>query len=248
MNNVAHPAHVSHALREVGEDLVRGGGDAVEPVVEDQHPFVVPRHLLVRVVDDERTVEAVVQLRADVGVEPVGARMRGDELVCELSARGDGGLGYRRDSIHVVAEGESVPVHGGVRVELVADGRFQRVACGEPDYRGGDTSERPGGGGGTGQVERGGGGGEVDGGDSAGAAAVLLRAGHRCAGGCHPLRRGGAGGEHGCRDGAQSESEHTSSGQQHRGGRCGRERTVRHVRAPSAWSSQRAPGRAGGAA
>ena len=34
------------------------------------------------------------------------------------------------------------------RVELVADGRFQRVACGEPDYRGRDTSERPGGGGG----------------------------------------------------------------------------------------------------
>lgn len=87
--------HAAHALPEFGEDLVGSAGDTVDPVVQDDHPFVVVRQRLARVLDDQRGVQAAVELDADVRVEDVRARGVGDEPVGEGGAGAYGGLGGR---------------------------------------------------------------------------------------------------------------------------------------------------------
>ncbi|BDN84678.1 hypothetical protein NJB1907Z4_C48930 [Mycobacterium pseudoshottsii] len=81
---------------------MRALADTVGPVVEDNNPFGVVAVGFGRIVDDERQVQAVVVLEADMRVCSVGARIRdrepiGEVLVCaDVGVRGLG-------AIHVVA-------------------------------------------------------------------------------------------------------------------------------------------------
>ncbi|SIM92228.1 Uncharacterised protein [Mycobacteroides abscessus subsp. abscessus] len=104
---------VHHALAEFLHHLVGRRDDAVEPVVQDDDPLLVVVALLVRVVDDQRGVQAAVLLDADVRVEPVGPGVREHELVGERAAWLDRLLRQVRHAVHVVAQCQAVPVHGG---------------------------------------------------------------------------------------------------------------------------------------
>src|SRR3546814_11401000 len=97
-----HPAHARVA--EPGKDGVRVG--AVEPVVEDEDELTVVVAWLVGVLDDERRVQAAVELGPDVGMEEVGAGVGGGELVVEPLARRHRRLGDTGDAVHVVAPRE----------------------------------------------------------------------------------------------------------------------------------------------
>ena len=79
--------------RQVGEDLVGGAAGAVDPVVQDDDPFRVVVAGLGRVVDDQRPVQAAVELHPGVRVIEVRARIRGGELVGEASRRRRSGPG-----------------------------------------------------------------------------------------------------------------------------------------------------------
>src|SRR3546814_9991680 len=50
----------------------------------------------------------------------VGPRLGGDELITEVLAGADRRLGRAGDAVHVVAQRQAVPVHGGVGGEPVA--------------------------------------------------------------------------------------------------------------------------------
>ena len=91
--------------------LLQGGAHAVGPVVEHDDPLEVVAAGLVGRVDDERRIEAAVDLRAVVGVEPVGPGVGDDEVVLERAACTDLGGGQSRDAVHIVADRQAVPVH-----------------------------------------------------------------------------------------------------------------------------------------
>src|SRR3546814_20835889 len=78
-----HPAHARVA--EPGKDGVRVG--AVEPVVEDEDELTVVVAWLVGVLDDERRVQAAVELGPDVGMEAVGAGGGGGALLVAAPLR-----------------------------------------------------------------------------------------------------------------------------------------------------------------
>lgn len=61
-------AHVrpAHAVPDLGEDLVGGTGDAVDPVVEEGNSFVVVSEGLLGVLEDQGCVQAPAELDADV--------------------------------------------------------------------------------------------------------------------------------------------------------------------------------------
>src|SRR3546814_20236877 len=65
----------------------------------------------------------------------VGPRLGGDELITEVLAGADRRLGRAGDAVHVVAQRQAVPVHGGVGGEPVAHGGAQGVARRQPDRR-----------------------------------------------------------------------------------------------------------------
>lgn len=187
-----------HALAEFGQDRVRGGAvDSVDPVVQDHHPLLVVREGLLRVLDDERGVQAAVLLDARVRVEPVRPRVRDGEPVREGPARRDVPLGQARDPVHVVAQGEAVPVQGGGLREVVGQGQGEGAARGDPDLLAGQpVPVRPGADGEpAAQVERGGGGRQLDLGDRSGGLAGRLGGLDLGPGGVDvAARRGGGGG------------------------------------------------------
>jgi hypothetical protein len=95
---------------QIGQHVIWGAAAAVQPVVQHDDQLGVVVIAVLRVLDDERGVQAGVQLRADVRVEPVRAGVGHRELVAEPAARLDLGLGEVRDAVHVVAQRDAVPV------------------------------------------------------------------------------------------------------------------------------------------
>lgn len=187
-----------HALAEFGEDGLRGGPvHPVDPVVQNHHPLLVVGEGLLRVLDDERRVQAPVQLESRVRVEPVRPRVRDGEPVRERRARRDVPLGQARHPVHVVAQGDAVPVQGGGLGEVVGQGHGEGAARGDPDLPAGQlvpvrprADGEP-----AAEVERGGGGGQLDLGDGPGGLAGGLGGLHLGPGRVDvAARRGGGGG------------------------------------------------------
>jgi len=118
---------------EGGRNLTVG---AEQDVVE--HPELVARvRRWIPVLDDERAEQAALDLlaRAQVRVEPEGARVLRRELVGESRTGLDRGLRDPRDAVHLVRHADAVPVDGGRLRQLVGEAHAQRVA--EPDAQGG---------------------------------------------------------------------------------------------------------------
>ena len=135
--------HPAHPTAELLKHVVRRAGYTIQPVVENDHPFVVVGQRFVRVLDDERAVQATVQLRADVRMKPVGARLCGDELVVEVITGLDRRLGCAWNPVHVVSQRQAVPVHGCACRELIAHSCAQGVARRQSDRRRGNRPEAP---------------------------------------------------------------------------------------------------------
>ena len=129
--------HRLHAcLAQVFKDLVRVGAGAVDPIVEHEHQLVVVVDFFVGVLDDQRSVQAAVELGADMRMEPVCSGVGDHEVVVELLAVRHGGLGQVRHAVHVVDEGDAVPVHGHVLWHGVGQLSPQPLALLEPDLPG----------------------------------------------------------------------------------------------------------------
>jgi hypothetical protein len=113
---------------ELGKDVVGSSADAIEPIVKHDNPFRVIATWLGRVVEDERRVEPAVELQAHMRVEEERPRVGGGELVDIASARPDRVLRHSRDAVSRIAQSYAVPVHRGVRRQLVVDRHSQEVA------------------------------------------------------------------------------------------------------------------------
>src|SRR6266478_788561 len=94
----------------------------VQPVVKDQSVFLIVAQRLARGLDDQRSIQAAVQLIAEVGVVPVGPWPRGRELVPEGPTRWNGGLGELGHAVHGKRNRKPVPVNGGGLLQKVAQG------------------------------------------------------------------------------------------------------------------------------
>jgi hypothetical protein len=113
---VVHPRHagVLHPVGfQAGKDPVGCLADAVGPVVKDDHGLAVVAPRVGRVLHDQHPVQAPIELHAGVGVEEVGPGVGDGELIQEPGAGGDRALGEPRHAVHVVADGDSVPVDAG---------------------------------------------------------------------------------------------------------------------------------------
>ena len=84
------------------------------------------------VVDDQRPVQAAVDLHPGVGVEEVGAGVGGDELVGEAAAGLDGLLGDAGHAVAWLPQRDAVPVDGGAGGKLVLDADLQQVSGAGP--------------------------------------------------------------------------------------------------------------------
>lgn len=98
---------VGHGL---GYDHKSCPAESVEPVVEHDDQFGVVVPAVLRVLHDQRRVEAAVELYTRVRVEPVRSGVWRGELVGEGTAGQDLALGEVRHAVHVVAQREAVPV------------------------------------------------------------------------------------------------------------------------------------------
>ena len=134
-----HAAHAAHpAARgrgEVLEDVIGGAAGAIDPVVEHHGPLDVVAAGVGLVVDQQGPVQAAVDLDAGMGVVEVGAGVRDGELVGEGLACPDRGLGDSRHPVHVVAQGDAVPVHAGCGRQLVVHLDPQQIAGPGPQQR-----------------------------------------------------------------------------------------------------------------
>lgn len=124
-----HPAttHSGHGDQPI-EHLIGGLPRPVNPVVQNHDPFLVVVTRLVGVVDDQDAIQPTVELDSSVRMEEVGAGVRRGELVNERPARPDRLLGDARDAVHVVAQGNAVPVDAGVVRQVVRELDPEQVA------------------------------------------------------------------------------------------------------------------------
>ena len=97
-------------MLQVGEDRLGRQAHSVRPVVKDSDHLAVVATRFSGLLDDQRPVESSVALQPDVGMVEVGAGVRGGELVAELLARFDRGLGQSWNAVHIVAERDPVPM------------------------------------------------------------------------------------------------------------------------------------------
>ena len=158
--HTAHPTHAAHVVvhphthrpvarapgrNEASHDLRRVRADTIGPVVKDQHPLGVVVARLGGVVDDERGVQAVVELQAVVRVEPVGAGIGDDEVEREPGTGGGLRCGDPWDAVHVVADGQAMPVHARRLGQVVAEVDDHPVPRGGAEGLAGDRGAvRPG--------------------------------------------------------------------------------------------------------
>jgi len=100
-------------------------------VVED--PELVAREGLFQVLDDQDSEQSALYLlaRADVRMEPEGARVLRSELVDEGLARLDGRLGDPGHAVHGVRNADAVPVDGRRLWEMVREPYAKCIT--EPD-------------------------------------------------------------------------------------------------------------------
>lgn len=132
---VVHAAADGAALGcERGQDVVGTTSDAVGPVVEHQHPLGVIAAGFGRVVDDQRRVQAAIDLHATVRMEEVGARVRRREGVGVVRAGGDRLLGDARDAIGGVVQPDAVPVDAGLDRKRVAHPDLHDVTGLRPQF------------------------------------------------------------------------------------------------------------------
>ena len=173
--STAHTAHTD-ASDECGEGTVGSVGvDAVEPVVEDEDLVDVGDDGIVRVFHDEGRVEAPVELQCGVGMEEVCAWVAQSEFVGEPFAGLDDGLREVVDAVHVVADGDAMPVDGGRLRKLVFQLDPQHVADSGSQFAARDRATiRPCRGSPPGQLDRGGRGNEVMPDDACAALAARL--------------------------------------------------------------------------
>lgn len=132
----AHHAAAHHAAHG-GAPGHRGHAAAVgqHPVGQEQDLLAVPAAHGPGGLDDQRAVEALVQLVAEVGVIKIGARRVGAETVGEAPAGRHGGLGDAGHPVHGVGHGLAVPVDGGGPLQAVAQDHLQLLALPHPDHR-----------------------------------------------------------------------------------------------------------------
>jgi hypothetical protein len=130
--------HRFHArLAQVLQDLVRVRACAVDPIVEHDHQLVVVVvDPLVGILDDQWSVQSAVELGADMRVKPVHSCVGHHEVVGELLAVRHGGLGHVRHAVHIVDDGDAVPVHGHVLWHGIGQLRPQPLALSQPDLCG----------------------------------------------------------------------------------------------------------------
>jgi hypothetical protein len=95
--------------------------EAVEPVVELQEGLLVVLRALGRVLDDQRTLDAGVELQARVRVVEERAGVGRPELVHEAISRSYGGLGHPGNAVHGVGEPDAAPVKRRALRQVVLD-------------------------------------------------------------------------------------------------------------------------------
>ena len=94
MVHAAHSAHAAHAAAtasQAGKDVVWALAGAVDPVVQHDDPLGVIVPGLARIVDDEHTVEASVELDPRVRMVKKGGH---GEVIGEPAVGADGLLGH----------------------------------------------------------------------------------------------------------------------------------------------------------
>jgi len=128
----ASPRHAVHRHPRDPQRLklrLRGPVDAVEPVVDDQDGLAMVVQRLVGGLDDERRVEAAVELHPRVRVEEEGPGVRGRELVEVAVTRSDGVLGEAGHAVGIVlAQADAVPVDGRRLFEVIVHADAHRTA------------------------------------------------------------------------------------------------------------------------
>ncbi len=129
--SVVHAAHPAGEFRE--HRVRRAAVDPVDPVVQDDDPLLVVGQRLLRVLHDQRRVQSPVLLGPRVRVQPVRTGVRDGEAVVERRPCRDAARGQARDAVHVVAQGEPVPVHGRRYGQVVGEGERERVAGGDAE-------------------------------------------------------------------------------------------------------------------
>src|SRR5213592_1603081 len=107
----------------------------VQPVVKDQGVLLIVAQGLARGLDDQRSIQAAVQLIAEMGVVPVGPWPRGRELVPEGATRWNGRLGEFGHAVHGKRNGKPMPVNGRGLLQEVAQGHADSVTLRNPDLR-----------------------------------------------------------------------------------------------------------------
>jgi hypothetical protein len=138
---VVHPVHPAHAVGEqVGQHGVGVAPRTVEPVVEHDDELAVVVARLVGVLHDQRRVQPTVELDPDVRVEHVGARVGHRELVAEGGPGRHLWLGEHGHPVHVVAQRQAVPMHGGRLGKVVGEVHLEQVTAADPDLRPGDLT------------------------------------------------------------------------------------------------------------
>ena len=75
--------------------------------------------MLVRILDDQRRVEAAIDLRPHMRMSPICACIGYDEVVPERPAGFDGILRQYRDAVHLIGDGQPMPVHSGIGRQIV---------------------------------------------------------------------------------------------------------------------------------
>ena len=132
---VAHARHlgVVHAVgQQAGQDPVGCLADAVGPVVEDDHGLAVIAPRLGRVLHDQHPVQAPIQLHPSVRVEEVGPGIGDDELIQVPAAGRDRPLGEPGNAVHVIADGDAMPVDAGWSRQTVLEVDSEELSSGHP--------------------------------------------------------------------------------------------------------------------
>ncbi len=112
------------------------GADAAELAGHSEHQHDIRVDLdRLGLVDDQRAMEAAIDLAGGMGVVPEGARIGRAEHVVEARAGRDRRLGEVRDAVHGIGQPDAVPVDAGRLGKLVHEPDAELLAALEPQRR-----------------------------------------------------------------------------------------------------------------